>query len=105
MIEGAPVTAVGSPHDLATISSAQMKTPVAKTSPASFESLLIGGLAATDAKIARADMLVRQFAVDESMPVHHVTIALEEARMAVELAMQIRTRLVEGYRELMNMQL
>ncbi|WP_082662596.1 MULTISPECIES: flagellar hook-basal body complex protein FliE [unclassified Sphingopyxis] len=73
--------------------------------PASFESLLTGGFAATDAKIARADMLVRQFAVDETVPVHQVTIALEEARMAVELAMQVRTRLVEGYRELMNMQL
>jgi flagellar hook-basal body complex protein FliE len=34
-----------------------------------------------------------------------VTYALEEARMAVELAMQVRSKLVDGYREIMNMQL
>jgi flagellar hook-basal body complex protein FliE len=37
------------------------------------------------------------------VPLHQVTYALEEARLSVELAMQVRTRLVESYRELMNM--
>jgi len=37
--------------------------------------------------------------------VHQVTLALEQARLSVELAMQVRQRLVESYRELMNMQL
>jgi flagellar hook-basal body complex protein FliE len=32
-------------------------------------------------------------------------MALEDARLSVELAMQVRTRLLEGYRELMGMQL
>jgi flagellar hook-basal body complex protein FliE len=105
MIEIAPIAAAASPFDPAALLPTQVKPPVANAVPASFESLLTGGFAAADAKIARADMLVRQFAVDESVPVHQVTIALEEARMAVELAMQVRTRLVEGYRELMNMQL
>lgn len=73
--------------------------------PATFESLLTGGLQAVDAKLARSEALVRQFAVDDSIPLHQVTIALEEARLAVEMAMQVRARLVEGYRELMNMQL
>lgn len=105
MIEIAPIAAAASPVDPATLAPSHAKPPVAMGVPASFESLLTGGMAAADAKIARADMLVRQFAVDESVPVHQVTIALEEARMAVELAMQVRARLVEGYRELMNMQL
>lgn len=77
----------------------------AGTTPASFEALLTGGLQAVDAKLARSEALVRQFAVDDSVPLHQVTIALEEARLAVEMAMQVRARLVEGYRELMNMQL
>jgi len=49
--------------------------------------------------------MVKAFALDDSIPVHQVTFALEEARLAVELAMQVRTRLLESYRELMNMQL
>jgi flagellar hook-basal body complex protein FliE len=71
----------------------------------SFESVLSAGLKSVDQKIAHADSLVQQFALDDSIPVHQVTIALEEARLSVELAMQVRARLVETYREFMNMQL
>lgn len=70
-----------------------------------FASILAKGMEAVDHKLGKADALVRQFAVDDSIPVHQVTIAIEEARLSVELAMQVRMRLVEGYRELMNMQL
>lgn len=70
-----------------------------------FEQVLSSGIEALDRKLATADDLVRKFALDDSVPVHQVTIALEEARIAVELAMQVRTRLVETYRELMTMQL
>jgi flagellar hook-basal body complex protein FliE len=70
-----------------------------------FGPLLVQGIAAVDAKVANADALVAQFAIDDSIPVHQVTFALEEARLSVEFAMQVRARLVEGYKELMNMQL
>lgn len=70
-----------------------------------FGTILTDSLEAVDSKIASANNLVRQFAVDDSIPVHQVTLALEEARLAVELAMQVRARLVETYREFMNMQL
>jgi flagellar hook-basal body complex protein FliE len=70
-----------------------------------FASVLAQGMRHVDSKVAEANGLVRQFAVDDSIPLHQVTYALEEARLAVELAMQVRTRLVESYRELMNMQL
>lgn len=72
---------------------------------ADFQSILSAGVDAINHKVTTADGLVRQFAVDDSIPVHQVTIALEEARLSLELAMQVRTRLVETYRELMNMQL
>jgi flagellar hook-basal body complex protein FliE len=71
----------------------------------SFASLLSQGIKSLETKVAHADEMVKAFALDDSIPVHQVTYALEEARLAVELAMQVRTRLLEGYRELMNMQL
>ena len=71
----------------------------------SFTEVLAEGMRAMDAKVTEANDLVRQFAVDDSVPLHKVTYALEEARLSVELAMQVRGRLVESYRELMNMQL
>ncbi len=70
-----------------------------------FGSLMTEAVASLDSKVAHADHMVSQFAIDESTPIHHVTIALEEARLAVELATQVRQRLTEGYRQIMNMQL
>jgi flagellar hook-basal body complex protein FliE len=78
---------------------------VPQVSQASFTEVLADGMRAMDAKVSAANDLVRQFAIDDSVPLHKVTYALEEARLSVELAMQIRGRLVESYRELMNMQL
>lgn len=72
---------------------------------ADFASILGDGVARMDAKVAHADELVTRFALDEDVPIHQVAIALEEARLSVEFATQIRARLVESYRELMNLQL
>lgn len=70
-----------------------------------FAQMLSQGVAQMEAKVDRANELVRAFALDDSIPVHEVTIALEEARLAVEFAMQVRARIVEAYREIMTMQL
>ena len=87
------------------LAAARMQADVQVQPAASFGDMIMQGLHQVDARIDRADALVRQFAVDDNVPVHHVTMALEEARLSVELAMQVRARLVEGYRELMNMQI
>ena len=70
-----------------------------------FGDMLAEGVAAVSEKVDTANALVRQFAVDDTVPIHQVTMALEEARLALDLALQIRTHLIEGYREIMNMQL
>lgn len=71
----------------------------------SFTEMLNNGLKGVEAKIDNANLMVRNFSVDDNVPIHQVTVAMEEARLAVELALQVRARLVEGYREIMNMQL
>ncbi|MBO9714796.1 flagellar hook-basal body complex protein FliE [Sphingomonas sp.] len=85
----------------------QATQPIASPSVggADFAQVLMNGLHGVDAKVAAADKLVQQFALDDSVPVHQVTMALAEARVSVELAMQVRGRLVEAYRDIMNMQL
>lgn len=85
-----------------------LATPItltaAPTGPG-FAQVLRSGLDALDTKLQTADGLVRRFALGEAVPVHQVTYALEEARLSMELAMQVRGRLLDGYRELMSMQL
>lgn len=70
-----------------------------------FSAILADGMETMNTKLAEADRMIAKFAIDDSVPLHQVTIALEEARLSVEIAMQMRARMVEGYRELMNMQL
>lgn len=71
----------------------------------SFSDILTSGMEGVEKKLSAADDLVKRFTLDGSVPIHQVTYALEEAKMSVELAMQVRGRLLDGYRELMNMQL
>jgi flagellar hook-basal body complex protein FliE len=97
-----PVTAVGqivAPFQLL----APALPPQSGTSP--FAKLLTQGIDSVDAKVADADRLARAFVLDDSVPVHQVTYALEQARLSLELMTQVRTRLIEGYQQLMNMQL
>jgi flagellar hook-basal body complex protein FliE len=76
-----------------------------ETTQGSFGDILMSGLRGVETKVDTADKLVQQFAIDDSVPVHQVTMALADARISVELAMQVRSRLIEGYREIMNMPL
>lgn len=104
-----------SPHAIAAISGQTGLAPLAGapapcTEPqsaqaVSFGDLMARGIEQVETRVDHANEMVRAFVVDDSIPVHEVTIALEEARIAVELAMQVRSRIVEGYREIMNMQL
>jgi len=77
----------------------------AKDPASSFADILVSMVDKVEGKIETANGLVQQFAVDDNVPVHRVTFALEEARLSAEMMIQFRTRLVEGYREIMNMQL
>lgn len=78
---------------------------VSEPAAGGFASLLAQGLRHVDDRVTAANDLVQRFALDDSVPLHQVTYALEEARLSVELATQVRMRLVDGYRELMNMQI
>ncbi len=51
-----------------------------------------------------ADEVVNRLAAGETVDLHSVTIAVEEASVAFQLAMQVRNKLVEAYQEVMRMQ-
>lgn len=42
---------------------------------------------------------------DDNIDIHQVMLASEEAKMSLQLAIQVRNKLVEGYQELNRMQL
>ncbi|MGF6647327.1 flagellar hook-basal body complex protein FliE [Paraburkholderia sp. GAS82] len=81
------------------------QSSVAQQSHESFGDMLISGAQQVDRSVTAADNAVVDFSLGKDMPPHQVMMALEEARMSLQFALQVRSRLVEGYQELMRMQL
>lgn len=100
-----PVAALGSVAAPEALNLTNLLPAATQTSGASFSQVLLDGIQAVNGRVASADAMVRAFAVDGSIPLHQVTFALEEARLSMELMMQVRTRLVESYQRMMDMQL
>jgi flagellar hook-basal body complex protein FliE len=70
-----------------------------------FQSLLGTPLASLNQAMHTADATAVEFAVGGDMPIHDVMLSMEQARMSLQLAVEIRNRAVEAYQELMRMQL
>jgi flagellar hook-basal body complex protein FliE len=70
-----------------------------------FADWLAQGVHGLSERLGAANTMAAQFAVGGDLPPHQVVLALEEARLSFQLALQVRTRLLEGYQELMRMQL
>lgn len=52
----------------------------------------------------QADTAVMQLAAGEPIDLHQAMIAMDEASLSFDLAVQVRNRLVEAYQEVMRMQ-
>jgi len=87
------------------LSASGVFAPTHTTGATSFSQMLLNGVDNVNQKLINADATAKAFVLDDSIPLHQVTFALEQARLSLELMMQVRSRLVEGYQELSRMQL
>ncbi len=78
---------------------------IGSTAASDFGDVVKAGLGQVEQRLDVADANVRALAAGEDIPVHEVMISLEQARMDLTLAAEVRNRLVEGYQELTRMQL
>ena len=79
--------------------------PVAPHGNVSFSQMFYDGIDKVSQQATQADGLVKAFVLDDSIPPHRVMFALEQSRLSLQLMLQVRNRLVEGYQEIMRMQL
>jgi len=70
-----------------------------------FGELLNTQLQKVEASQAKADALTQQLASGAPVELHEVLIATQEAKLMLEMTMQVRNKVVEAYKEMMNMQL
>jgi len=55
-------------------------------------------------KVNEADNKLKEYAVGETTNIHDVLLSIEKAKGSFELGLQVRNRLLEGYQEIMRMQ-
>jgi flagellar hook-basal body complex protein FliE len=62
-------------------------------------------LGEVNGKLQRADTNLQKLATGDVESLHRVMIELEEARLSFQLLMQVRTKALEAYQEIMRMQI
>lgn len=72
---------------------------------ADFGQLMTQGIDALNHSISAAESQATGFALGESMSTHDLMISMEKARFSLQVAVEIRNRLVESYQELTRMQI
>jgi flagellar hook-basal body complex protein FliE len=69
-----------------------------------FGGLLARSLDGVQGQLAQAERGLQSLATGEAQNLHQVMISLEEARLGLQLLVQVRNRLLESYQEILRMQ-
>lgn len=101
-----PIEAISAITAAATPEVTALQGPMTtQSSEVSFADLFFDGVDQVSQKITESDALVQSFILDDSIPPHRVMYALGQAHLSVQMMLQVRNRLVEGYQDIMRMQL
>lgn len=71
----------------------------------SFQSILEDNLNKLNDQQLAADEITSEFVAGGDVEVHEMMLSMEEAKMSLQLAIQVRNKVVEAVKELTNMQL
>jgi flagellar hook-basal body complex protein FliE len=99
-IDGSSVT----PVDIRPIEMPESMDETSQKGPA-FIQMLGSQVNELNGSLEQADQAARALAAGEDIPVHDVMIAMEHARLTLQLAVEVRNRVVDAYQNLTNMQL
>jgi len=95
----AGVIAPGGPQDSGAVAG------VGDASGTSFSATLRGALGRLDGTISSADATAKSFAAGNSdIPLSDVMVSLEQANLALQMAANVRDKVVAAYSNVMNMQ-
>lgn len=70
-----------------------------------FQDLLKENLDKLNEKQIEADNITNDFIIGKDVDVHEMMLSMEEAKMSLQLAIQVRNKVVEAVQELNRMQL
>ena len=78
--------------------------PVSSGSGANFENMLGGFVNDVNEKQAAAGSAVSGLLSGQNVSLHQAMISMEEANVSFQMMVEVRNRLMDGYQELMRMQ-
>ena len=72
--------------------------------PQGFGQWFVNEMQSLNTQMASAETGVQQLAAGTSANLHDVMIQIEQSRLAFQLALQVRSKVLEAYQEVMRMQ-
>ncbi len=72
--------------------------------PAGFGDMVTQGLANVNRDLMASQVGLQQLALGQVQNLHQTMVQLEQSRLSFQLFMQVRTRLLEAYQDVMKMQ-
>jgi len=98
------------PVSVANISASQMSsneiasTQIAGAAPNAIFDTLLDHLQNVNTQLVNTDKAVQQLASGETDNLHQVMISMEQTRLAFDLVLQVRNKVMDAYQEIMRMQ-
>src|SRR5580658_3866300 len=83
----------------------QTSAPISSSSGANFENMLGGFVNEVAQKQAAAGSAVSGLLSWQNVSLHQAMITMEEANVSFQMMVEVRNRLMDGYQELMRMQI
>jgi len=83
----------------------QTIAPISSGSGANFENMLGGFISDVAQKQAAASSAVTGLLSGQNVSLHQAMISMEEANVSFQMMVEVRNRLLDGYQELMRMQI
>lgn len=82
-----------------------VQKPPSAESTVDFAALLERSIDAVNTKQQQAASLAEAFEQGEEVPLAEVMVSLQKARVSFQAMIQVRNKLVEAYKDIMNMQM
>lgn len=97
------LSALGAHDEVAPLGLSRPLQPAGPATP-SFAERIGRGLEELNTRLLGGQRDLQALALGESQNLHDIMIRLEESRMALQLALQVRNRVLEAYQDVMRMQ-
>lgn len=81
-----------------------VSSQAAEIAPSSFKDLLKGALQDLNASQVNGTNAMKELATGEAKNLHEVVLAMEQAGLTLQYAIQIRNKILESYQEIVRMQ-